>query len=239
METTYINDFDTFLRCTNEKDVLVREVTHELKQYKCDSLLDVGAGNGLMAIPLSQRVSVYTAVEPKETYVAFLRKAGLHVIHSTFPVAIQEMYDAVLFSHVFSYIHPNHEELITSAWDRIRPGGVLLVITYRGEEDDLTKLVRSLNIGNSQEYSEIFENMVQFLSSLGTTVTRKVITTVKTKTVKEMIQALSFVAGNGIPERKENFLVHEKYLSTYLEKYKVDDEYVFPFQHFIITTQKI
>ncbi|MEK7650844.1 MAG: methyltransferase domain-containing protein [Patescibacteria group bacterium] len=238
METGYIGDFQKFLDYTNEKEVLLAEITEELRRHQCRSLLDVGAGNGLMAIPLSRQVSKYTAVETKKEYALALREAGLEVINSAFPIELSQKYDAVLFSHVFSYLHPDHEEFINAAWQFLNQNGVLVIVTYRGEEDDWTRLIKQLGLLNPGDYPAIFENMVNLLSSLGKTTVRKVVTTVKADNIEDMIAALSFVASNGVPERKQKFMTHREEIVAFLENYKTDDGFAFPFQHFILVTEK-
>lgn len=238
METAYISDFKKFLDHTDEKAVLLAEIAKELKQHKCQSLLDVGAGNGLMAIPLARQVAKYTAVEAKAEYALTLKEAGLEVINSAFPIELNQKYDAVLFSHVFSYLHPDHEEFINAAWKLLNQNGVLIIVTYRGEEDDWTRLIKQLGLLNPGDYPAIFENMLNLLSSLGKTTVRKVVTTVKADNIEGMIAALSFVASNGVPERKEKFMTHREEIVAFLENYKTDDGFAFPFQHFILVTEK-
>lgn len=238
METAYISDFQKFLDHTDEKAVLLAEITKELKRHNCQSLLDVGAGNGLLAMPLARQVLKYTAVEEKTEYARVLREAGLEVINAAFPVEIKQKYDAVLFSHVFSYLHPDHEEFINTACKFLNQNGILIIVTYRGEEDDWTRLIKRLDLLNPGDYPAIFENMVSLLSSLGKTTVRKVVTTVKTDGIEDMISALSFVASNGVPERKQKFLARRGEIVAFLENYKTDQGFSFPFQHFILVMEK-
>ena len=69
MEDIYKNDFEKFLSHTDEKKVLLDEISKEIEKHKTESLLDIGAGNGLLSIPLSKKVESYLAVEPNKKFV--------------------------------------------------------------------------------------------------------------------------------------------------------------------------
>lgn len=237
-DRTYIDDFHKFLLHTDEKNVLADEISKDLDQNSCNSLLDIGAGNGLLATPLSKKVASYTAIESKEKYVTTLRESGLDVIHGKFPLQVSKTYDAVLLSHVLSYREPNYESFIQNAWKCLNSKGVLIVITHRGQEDDWAKFIRYIGLFNPDEYPSIFQGIHDELSRLGNTTVRKVITNVRTTTLEDMISALSFVASNGIPEYKEKFMARIEQIRQFLTHYKVGNEYVFPFQHFILVAKK-
>ena len=58
---------------TNQKDVLFREISLYLKKYKVKSLLDIGAGDGILAQKLANRVSRYLAIESDRERIEKLR----------------------------------------------------------------------------------------------------------------------------------------------------------------------
>jgi SAM-dependent methyltransferase len=238
METAYITDFQKFLEHTDEKEVLLNEIGEELKRNNCSSLLDIGAGNGLLAVPLSKKVKKYVAIEPKEKYVDVLKHAGLNVIRSLYPIKMSEKFDAVLFSHIFSFNHPNYREFITPAWECLNLNGVIIIVTYRGADDDWTRLLESIGEKKADSYKNVYAEMNDYLSSLGELSSRTVVSTVQTDNVNEMIGALSFVYSNGALKKKELFLSQREPLEKFLEKYKKSDGYIFPLQHFILTARK-
>lgn len=239
MENNYKNDFEKFLSHTDEKQVLLSSISGEIEKYKVKSLLDIGAGNGLLSVPLSEKVENYLAIEPHQSFAAKLRAAGLEVIENVFPLKVPGTFDMVLASHSISYERDSFEPFVKEAWRSVKSRGIFLIITYRGQEDDWTQLMKSLG-GNHEDPNRIgFNQILVLLSPLGKLRTRKVITKVRTKSLDDMVQALSFVASNGDPRRKIEFIKNKPRLEKILkQKYQDEDGYSFPFQHFFIITQK-
>lgn len=237
----YKNDFEFFIAHTDEKAILHEEIKKEIIAHRSESLLDIGAGNGMLSIPLSHEVKEYAAVETNPKFVKKLSEAGLDVVEGEFPLAIEKSFDIVLSSHSMSYSPEKYEIFLNSAVNLLHKDGILLLITFRGEEDSWTKLLDRLEDHKVDHYAERFDGIVTFLENLGTTSVRKVITHVATDTANEMIQALSFVYSDGKDEKKQKFLSYTNRLEDILEEeYKEKDtgKYVFPFQHFFIKTIK-
>ncbi len=241
MDSLYITDFNKFLSHTDEKSVLFEAIAREIKLFKVNSLLDIGAGNGLLAIPLSKKVKKYTAIEPKSKHADLLRQANLEVIKHSFPTdRVSRTYDGILASHVISYEDDNYKSFILSAWKYLKPGGIFMLITHKGEENEWTELLNDAGLGNSIYSNESFEDMKSLLQSLGEFELKKIVSCVKTDNTKDMIEALSFVASDGVPERKKAFMSRRSILEKILKaKYRQTDTYFFPFNHFLLITQKL
>lgn len=240
MEDNYKNDFEKFISHTDEKKVLVEEISKEIDKYSVESLLDIGAGNGSLSIPLSKKVRRYLAVEPNENFVSRLREAGLEVVGNKFPSIISDTFDMALSSHSISYKRDSFKPFITKAWKLVKPRGVFLIITFRGQEDDWTRLMKDLGENHEDKNRVGFNQIIEILSSIGKVKTRKVITQLKTDNLEDMMQALSFVASGGKPEKKESFMKNRSRLEKTLNlKYRKNNDYSFPFQHFFIMTKKI
>ncbi|HCI05263.1 MAG: hypothetical protein UX26_C0009G0014 [Parcubacteria group bacterium GW2011_GWC1_45_9] len=239
MIDNYKNDFEKFLAHTDEKQILLEEISKEIEKYGAKSLLDIGAGNGLLSVPLSKKVENYLAIESNKGFATKLREAKLEVIEGVFPLEIPGAFDMALASHSISYEKDSFEPFIKEAWKSVKSRGVLLIITYRGQEDDWTRLMKDLGESHEDHNRIGFNQIIELLASLGKVKTRKVITRVKTDNLEDMIQALSFVASDGKPEKKEKFLENHLRLGKILsEKYQDKNGYFFPFQHFFIITEK-
>lgn len=239
MKDVYGSDFEKFLAHTDEKQILLEEISKEIEKYDVKSLLDIGAGNGVLSIPLSKRVENYLAVESNKNFVAKLRKAGLAVREGNFPLVISRSFDMVLASHAVSYLKDLFEPFIYEAWKSVNPGGVFLVITYRGQEDDWTRLMRELGENRENPNRVGFNSIIELLASLGEVKMRKAITKVRTENIEYMLFALSFVASDGEAEKKEAFLQKQAQLCKILDsRYKDAEGFFFPFQHFFIIAKK-
>jgi len=247
MTDSYINDFQKYLSHTDEKEIFLDEITKEIKKYEVHSLFDIGAGGGLLSIPLSKKVGRYLAIEQKEEYVKKLKDAGLEVIQGEFPMKISESFDMVLSSHsISSYRKEYLESFAKEAWKFVKPNGILLIITYKGQEDDWTNLMDQIGVKKEQfdikieDYNRLgYNTLIELLNSLGEIKTKKVITKVVTDNIEDMIQALCFVFSYGKTEKREQFLSLCTKLENILNsQYRDGMRYYFPFQHFFIVTQK-
>lgn len=240
MADAYQKEFAKFLEHTNEKAVLLAQLSQYIKELKPKSLLDIGAGNGLLSIPLSRQVEEYTAVEEKAKYVEILFQAGLKVVAGEFPLPIAGGYDLVLSSHSLSYRSGRIENFVKAAWDLVNPGGAFLIITFRsGEDDDWTRLLRIIDEDRTTFYKDGFLFLQKMLSDLGLVTIKKITTEMRVGSLNDLIEALSFVYSNAHPELKEKFMAKRVALEDLLEKsYKNGPNYVFPFQHFFVSTRK-
>ena len=235
----YQADFETFLQHTNEKEVLRQKLTDIIEVNKVTSLLDLGAGNGDLAIPLASAVQRYLAVEPCRAFVERLRANRLEVIEGAYPLEVEGLYDMVLICHVMSRKRESWEPFVSAAWQKVTVGGRVVIVTYRNGEDSWTHLMRDLDLDQQKENQTTYDEMLASLESLGRVSVQQITTSVTTSNIDEMVQALSFVAGNGIPEQTELFLTKKGLLERILrEQYASGDSFSFPFQHFFITCLK-
>lgn len=239
MTDSYQSDFEKFLSHTDEKQVLLEEISKEIERFSIDSILDIGAGNGLLSIPLSKKVERYLAIEQKPSFAEKLQKAGLSIVQGSFPLEIPGNFDLVLVSHALSYAEDLFRPFIKKAWELVNQDGILLIITYRAQDDDWTNLTKQLGESSIDYNNSGFNQIVDFLRSLGKVEIRSVITRVRTTALEDMVGALSFVFSDGQPHRKQKFFQYYSKLTEILNsQYRDDLGFSFPFQHFFVTTQK-
>lgn len=236
----YIRSFEKFLSHTNEKDIFVKELSGYLERYKPESVLDIGAGNGSLAIPLSEQVKNYEAIEQNPKYALRLQEAGIKTQEATFPVPLSQMFGMVILSHVVSYEAANHTEIIPPALDVVEPGGHLILVTHRGNsEDDWSKLLGNIGMDRYDGYAAIYSEIIDMLNRAGKTEVRKVQTTLDTSSLEDMLEAMAFVASNGRIEGYQEFMSKRSEIKEILDsEYSVDSGYSFPYQHIFIDTHK-
>lgn len=238
MYADYQSDFEAYLSCTDEKEILLREIKHDFQLQKVKTVLDIGAGNGQLAIPLSNEFT-YLGVEKKPEFVNNLTKNGINVIEGAFPVPIEDKFDAVLISHSLNVYRDNFASFVNAAWACVKPGGCMLIITYNSESGDWNKLIAGVEVTRDNPQKLSFAEIVSSLEKMGTVKTRVVQSHVRSKTIDEMLQALSFVASNGNSKYKSEFYKHKIFLEKKLNaNYFSSGEYCFPFNHYFVLTLK-
>ena len=232
--------FATFLRHTNEKEVLLREIETRIRRAGATSMLDIGAGNGELAVPLARLVGKYLAVEQKPTYANVLQEAGLRVLQESFPVAIERQFDLVVVSHALPYRATDYGPFLNCAWACVAPSGSLLCITYDPAHSEWGDLRSDCGFPAKTSWGEErLETLEAYLSVLGPTSVDVVTTHVSASSVAQMLSALSFVYSDGEPGKAALFREQSGVLTDYLDMhYRIPEGYRFPFQHVFLQTQK-
>ncbi len=232
MKKFYENEFENFLVCTDEKKVLFEEILKEIKNREVSSMLDLGAGNGFLSVPLSKQVDRYVAVEKSTYFAKKLDKLNIEVVKKNFPFKIKEKFDMVLISH--SLPKKNYKRFIKSAFDTVEKGGCLLIINGERKNSDWVKLLKK--IGEGDEF--VRDHLSESLKLLGKVDTRKVKTRVCGKNKQDLLHALSFVFSDGDKKLKKKFLSHKEEVVTFLSKYETKNEVLFPFYHLFTIIKK-
>jgi SAM-dependent methyltransferase len=235
----YARRFEKFLRHTDEKTVFAAELSGYLERHRPCSVLDIGAGDGMLAIPVAERVAKYVAVEHNPQYVAQLRAAGLEVVEGTFPVPLSGTYDLVLMSHVLSDDSADHAALVRPAWERVSPGGRLLVVTQQSAGDtDWNRLLTHIGMAGYDRYAAHQDELMALLHRLGPVEVREVTTNVVADDVSDLLEALAFVVPDLRPGRYREFLDHGSELIGLLDgEYRTGTGYSFPFQHLLVSVR--
>lgn len=239
MRQEYDTAFALFLKHTDEKERLLEAIAERVQRAGGISLLDIGAGNGDLAIPLAGLVKKYLAVEQKQTFAEVLQKAGLRVIRGSFPVTIEEQFDFVVVSHALPYKADDYELFLNQALACVAPGGSLLGITYHRNQGEWRDLLVACSFPQKPLEADRFKALQAYCAVLGPTTVDVVTTYVTTFSVTEMLSALSFVYSDGEPEKVALFQRQRGALTRYLNAHYRDKErYRFPFRHVFLQTQK-
>ena len=236
----YESDFELFLYNTNEKKVLLDYFSELINKDRAKSMLDIGAGNGLLSIPLSLRVEKYLAIEPNPKFSKTLRKNDIEVIEKTFPCSVDKSFDIVLSCHSIPHNISSATEFVQAAWQLVSSEGKLIIITYRSnEEDDWTKLMNCLGEDWLGTNTASYRALIELLSSLGKVKIEKITSCVSATDLAVMIKALSFVYSDGKEELRDRFLEKKEILKKVLiNDYFDGHKYTFPFQHFYLDVKR-
>jgi SAM-dependent methyltransferase len=236
----YTKAFRAFLDHTSEKKDLLATLKRRIEAAGVSSLLDIGAGNGDLAIPLSKLVNVYLAIEPKPDFAAKLKASGITVINSAFPCEVEGMFDAVLASHVVPWEEGESIAFFREAWKHLNPGGRFIMITYDEEVSEWGELLQASGLPISTVGQGHLEGYKRLLGSWGMLEVEPITTHVETESLDDMLLALSFVYGDGKPEDAELFQHNEVVRETLESRYRANGHYYhFPFTHYLLQAEKI
>jgi SAM-dependent methyltransferase len=218
----------------NQKELLLEEISKYVEDRQARSLLDIGAGDGALAIPLSKKVEHYLAIEPRPERAEALRAAGLRVIEAVFPCEVPGEYDLVVASHSLPEDPGHWQPFLQAAWLLVRPGGMLLVATFKGVRDASYDLHRELGFISSVEDADRKE-LEKIMASFGSLERRFPVSVMEAENLNDMTDAVSLSTGGTDEEKKEYRPKLEKILE---ERYKKGDTYFFPTEHMLLAVSR-
>lgn len=220
----------------NQKQILLSKISEIIDRYRAKSILDIGAGGSILAVPLSKRVEKYIAIEVVPDRAKELRDVGLAVVERVFPdVAVSGTYDLVLSSHSIPEKKELYRPFLEKAWQLVAPKGHLVIITFKGVKDGLEILASQLRRSWVSSDGEKYDEMIRILSGFGDIDKGKIVSRSNSKDINEMADMLTFSIG-GTDQEKESY---RQELKNVLEtKYKNGDNYIFPHEHLVLIVQK-
>lgn len=229
--------YNELMITSNQKDILFQEISPYLQTYNVQSLLDIGAGDGVLAKKLAQRVPKYLAIEQDKRRVDTLKNLDLNVIHSIFPQHIPEKFDMVLASHST----PESEKLIGSflrnAWEHLNDGGILLIITFKGERGELHNLRKEwVKDEYSKDADEIlYHTLLGTLNTYGTVQVHRAVSYFSSDNIDEITKLVL----DSIGPQKSKYDLCERFLREYIKKnHYTENIYSFPYEHVFFVAQK-
>lgn len=237
----YEHDFQFFLKHTNEKRILFEEIRKIIPSFGVTSILDIGAGDGQLSIPLSKLVKRFVCIEPKKEFVDLLRKGNLEVIEDFFPCDVKGEFDLILCSHSLPYLKKEFEPFILEGLKKLTNKGIFLVITYVGKKDDWALFLDEVGIPPFVNAFHRYGVRKSFMKKIGELEEFFVYSRVETKRIEDMVRALSFVASGGLKERKDDFMMKESKIKEILKLKYFDNKrkkYSFPFRHAFLILRK-
>ena len=237
----YKSSFENFLKHTNEKKILIKFLSNYIKKLKVKSLLDIGAGNGSMAIPLSKMVNSYLAIERNKSFIKKLKLELIEVVEEEFPkgpIKLDKRFDLVLCSYVIPHDR-DFKKFITKAWRYVRPKGYLLIITHRQSHDEWGKFCKKIKFNVYWDKPSFFPKLIRYLKIFGKVSIKDVVSFIESKNLEEFFSALTFVACQGEKNKEKSFYKNKsKIIKIINREYNKKGFYKFPFKHYFILCKK-
>ena len=216
--------------------VLADIITGHVRERGARTLLDIGAGSGEVAIPVSRCVRRYVAVEQCPSSAALLHDAGLDVVAATFPVAIGERFELVVSSHsIPEGGAAKYPPFLAAAWERVMPGGLLLIVTFKGPGDPAIPRLAEELLGRANGTDARYTLMLQILETFG-------VVTVGTRNsyveTDDFADVAAFFGGWfwSTDEQQRRYLPQLR--AAVDRRFLTAGSYRIPTQHFVIATEK-
>lgn len=189
----YAKPFRLFLSRTNEKDVLVFQILKCCRISKTSRILDIGAGDGSLAVKLRPYVQRYVAVEPNPLLAKRLRSMDVEIVNSSWQNAsVDGLFDLILAVHVLTYFPKNQFfTLIEKMRNKLAPGGRLVILSVdqnRGSWRAIHTFLYELLGIKKRHTSELLIKKLKRHSIAF----RRFNTDVRAATIPEMIKILEF-----------------------------------------------
>lgn len=214
----------------NQKEVLLKTIRRYVKATRAQSLLDIGAGDGKLATRLAKLVPQHLAVEKNPGYVSRLKKAGVNVVKGTFPLKIAGQFDLVLISHSLPEKKGLYKNFLKEAWRKVKPGGILLMITFKGVRGGFAEIYRTIYGRTGSADQQMYDEMMTILKRFGKVKVSKIVSTIQTESLDALTDILLYPRAT-----KE----HRKRLEEILKrKFKAGKGYRFPTPHLVISVRK-
>ncbi len=216
----------------NQKDILVKAVLDLIFSCEVTSMLDIGAGDLKTAKSYKESVKKYQAIEQDEKRAKKLLEANIPVINKKFPCEIEEKFDLVLSSHSIPEIISEYELFLHKAWSLVNNSGYLVIITFKGANDTLSKFECEL-MGKCEIYDgDKYNEMMRILNKLGQPKIKKIISTEKTANVNDLIDVICWSL------KLEKNKWQDKIADKLQSEFKKGNELFFPHEHLFIILQK-
>lgn len=236
---SYEESFGRFLACTDEKAVFIRYLTQIISTFKPASLLDIGAGDGSLALPLSRLVPHYLAIEVSQKFVLRLALQGVDVVKGLFPEVVatspSEQFDMVLICHSLPNATAMRERFIREAHRMVAKGGHLVVVTFNDEQGHWNDLLEWSSLERFPVNQEGLAGLGWFLRTNFCVIQEQSVWTLaSSESIREITEALAFVYSNAEKGRFESFMrspAVPAYLVEYFGKEYANGVIKFPFEH--------
>src|SRR5665213_2329563 len=202
----------------DQAEVLTACILGFVRDRRARSVLDIGAGRGLVAVPVAAAVKRYVAVEKEPSGAEALRAAGLDVVQGTFPVALDERFDLVVSSH------------------SIPEGGVaLLIVTFKGSTESPIRKLSAELLGVTHGVDDRYTAMLRILREYGDVEITKTCSHVET----DDFASFTDLWGSWFWRNDEQRAAIEPVLRAAAdERFNVGGRYRVPEEHVVVATAK-
>jgi len=136
-DSVYKKSFDLFLKKTDEKHVLMRFIKDNIKPQRGMSFLDIGGGDGTLALFVAKETKRAVVIEPNKQFFEKLKRfENIKAINAKWEkVNLKDKFDFILAAYVVTYFPSEKRRgLLKKMYDYLQPGGKLLILSVDSEK---------------------------------------------------------------------------------------------------------
>jgi len=141
----HVKDFLLFRKCTDEIEVITKEVSKVISGKKVDDFLDIGCGAGELTVKIAEKFNIKRTIAiDKESLSKNLRKEIVFFKKDWLNFDHPEKFDFILSAHSMAYLSFKKSKIaVEKIYDSLKKNGVAVIIIYD-------------NTGNWPAFKELF-----------------------------------------------------------------------------------
>lgn len=216
-ENLYKKSFNLFLKNTDEKSVILKFIKKNIKLNNKVSFLDVGGGDGTLAISLAKEVKATLVIEPNTFFVKKIKKnKNIEVINNKWEnIRLEKKFDFILAAYVVTYFPQNkRKDMIKKMYKKLNHGGKIIILSVDAKKGSWRKIhtifYRLMGVKRISSDEELKKIMKEYQAKA---INFK--TYVWAKNIAEMLNILYF----DFLKYPDEFKKHKKELGQFLLKY--------------------
>lgn len=233
-DLTYDKSFTTFLSATNEKDIIVDALTKGIVRPGA-SILDIGAGDGIMTQLLLNRFSPssYTAIETNGVFCNKLRALGIEAVYGTYPDVDRKLgsnrYDHVLSIYSIPLQRDNRRNFLQAAFSHTEiENGILSIVSF-GQQDPFTDMITEISASMKREPADADTQhpsdkdyptkLREDCALLGNADLRLIESEIVAESPESLYSAVAFAATSGLKHMLKNYADAKDDILTIIERH--------------------
>ena len=217
-DSKYKKSFKLFLKNTNEKSVILKFIEEHIFLDKNKKFLDIGGGDGVLALTLAKNVDSIVIIEPNTYFVKKIKNnRNIEIINDKWEnVKLEKKFDFILAAYVVTYFPQNKRKiLIKKMFQKLNKDGKLLILSIDAKRGSGRKIHTYFYKLMDVKHKSSDEKLKRIINNYKA---KRIIfkTKVRAKNTIEMLDILSF----DFLKSPEAFKQHKHRLEQFLVKHK-------------------
>lgn len=217
----YKKSFNLFLKNTEEKKVILNFIKKHIKLNNDVNFLDIGGGDGTLALAMANKVRSALIIEPNYFFVKKIKKSkNIKIINDKWEnLNLKKKFDFILAAYVVTYFPQEKRKLlIKKMYQILNHGGKIIILSVDAKKGSWRKIhtffYELMGIKHKSSDEKLKKLMKNYCAKLETFKTR-----VAAKNISEMLNILEF----DFLKYPDKFIKYKKNLEQFLSKHQNKD----------------